>query len=59
MTIKGIELIFESIPESILQASILLQSEAGEANILSLFSAAISVLAAGLLMADLNYTIGS
>jgi len=56
--VKGIELIFESIPESILQASVLLQSEAGDGamSTLSVVSFAASLLAAGLLVADLNHT---
>jgi len=59
--IKGIELVFESIPESILQVSVLLQSESGGEAVssLSVASFAVSLLAAGLLVTDLNYTIES
>jgi len=61
LIVKLVELIFESIPESILQASVLLQSEAGDADgamsSLSVVSFAASLLAAGLLMTDLNYTL--
>eukprot|EP00620_Florenciella_sp_RCC1587_P004656 CAMPEP_0182601048 /NCGR_PEP_ID=MMETSP1324-20130603/91289_1 /TAXON_ID=236786 /ORGANISM="Florenciella sp., Strain RCC1587" /LENGTH=832 /DNA_ID=CAMNT_0024818957 /DNA_START=193 /DNA_END=2691 /DNA_ORIENTATION=+ len=58
LLVKLIELVFESIPESILQASVLLQSEAGDRAMssLSIVSFAASLLAAGLLVADLNYT---
>mmetsp|Transcript_15548 Transcript_15548/g.36164 ORF Transcript_15548/g.36164 Transcript_15548/m.36164 type:complete len:886 (-) Transcript_15548:66-2723(-) len=59
--IKAIELVFESIPESILQVSVLLQSESGGEAVssLSVASFAVSLLAAGLLVTDLNYTIES
>ena len=54
--IKGTELIFESIPESILQASILMNSSAQDVTALSIFSVASSMLAAGILVTDLNLT---
>ena len=56
--VKVVELAFESIPESVLQVAVLLQTEADDGAVsgLSVASFVVSLLAAGLLMADLNYT---
>ena len=53
--VKAIELLFESIPESILQASVLMTSEAEDVTMLSMISVVSSMLAAAMLMADLNF----
>jgi len=56
MCIKIVELVFESIPESVLQASILMISETQDVTMLSIFSVASSMLATGILVTDLNLT---
>ena len=53
--VKLVELVFESVPESILQASVLMTSEAEDVTVLSMFSVVSSMLAAAMLMADLNF----
>ena len=57
--VKIIELVLESVPESILQASVIMDSEDEHVNFCSKVSLASSVCAAGLLLADLNYTVES
>jgi hypothetical protein len=54
--VKMVELGGESIPESVLQASVLLNADKADVTYLSIISFAGSLLAAGALVADLNYT---
>ena len=57
--VKGTELAFESIPESILQVSVIVQSVSEDISTLNIVSFASSILAAGLLVADLNFEMES
>ena len=54
--VKMVELLGESIPECVLQASVLLSSDLADVTYLSVISFAGSLLAAGMLIADLNLT---
>ena len=54
--VKMVELVGETIPESVLQASVLLNADTADVTYLSIVSFAGSLLAAGALVADLNYT---